>query len=224
MNREDNSRIRLKVITKEGINILCTALKDQKIAEWLPHFEQAYREVKEEQGDDHVSKKRMIKSMRVKKDNYYIANSEIIGDVFEDNDEVFCEIVFPQSKKQSKEAKQKKKAEEQERVQSSQKNKEKSKPKQKEACQEGEKEDKEHQQSKKKVKRDQEKKQTAPQKETQQPETPDKKKKKQKQSKTPSSVLQKVDLSKLKSLIVKEEAESPKPQKKSHESAKKSSQ
>ena len=31
-----------------------------------------------------------IKSIRIKKDNYYIANSEIIGDVFEDNDEVFC--------------------------------------------------------------------------------------------------------------------------------------
>lgn len=39
MNREDLTRLRLKVKTSTGINILCTAVKTQKVADWLPHFE-----------------------------------------------------------------------------------------------------------------------------------------------------------------------------------------
>lgn len=31
--------------------------------------------------------------VRVKKENYFIANSEVVGDVFDDNEQVFCEIV-----------------------------------------------------------------------------------------------------------------------------------
>jgi hypothetical protein len=32
-------RIRLKVVTTAGINILCTALRKWRVAEWLPHIE-----------------------------------------------------------------------------------------------------------------------------------------------------------------------------------------
>jgi hypothetical protein len=38
MNREDLVKLRLKVKTTTGINILCTAIKTQKVADWLPHF------------------------------------------------------------------------------------------------------------------------------------------------------------------------------------------
>ena len=107
MNREEMPRIRLKVATNARINILCTALRRWKVAEWLPHIEEAYREVKEEQAEDERSKQRFIKALRIKKGQFYIANSEIIGDVFEDNDEVQCEIVFPNGKKtQNKQRKQ----------------------------------------------------------------------------------------------------------------------
>lgn len=109
MNHEDNSRIKLKVLTTTGINILCTALRNQKISQWLPHFEEAYREVKEEQGEDQHSRQTFIRAVRVKKEDYYIANSQIIGDVFVDNDEVCCEIVGDGGKKKSKAEKQKKK-------------------------------------------------------------------------------------------------------------------
>lgn len=43
------------------------------------------------------------------KDDYHIANSELIGDVFDDNDEVFCDIAVPMSKRESKQAKMKRK-------------------------------------------------------------------------------------------------------------------
>jgi hypothetical protein len=46
--------------------------------------------VKEDQEGDEDSKKRFIKAIRIKKGNFYIANSELIGDIFEDNDEVQC--------------------------------------------------------------------------------------------------------------------------------------
>lgn len=42
--------------------------------------------MKEDQGDDEHSKKRFIRAVRIKKGEFYVANSEIIGDVFDDND------------------------------------------------------------------------------------------------------------------------------------------
>jgi hypothetical protein len=98
------------VLTTGGISILCTALKTQKVGEWLPLFEETYREVKEEQADDYHSKKQFIKALRIKKDDYYVANSEVVGDVFEDNDQVFCEISSKQTKKQNKNQKLKNKS------------------------------------------------------------------------------------------------------------------
>jgi hypothetical protein len=97
MNREELPRIRLKVATNAGINILCTALRTWRVVEWLPHIEEAYREVKEDQEGDEDSKRRFIRALRIKKGDFYIANSELIGDIFEDNDEVQCEIAFPQA-------------------------------------------------------------------------------------------------------------------------------
>lgn len=95
MNREELPRIRLKVATNAGINILCTALRSWRVVDWLPHIEEAYREVKEDQEDDEPSKQRFIRALRIKKGDFYIANSELVGDIFEDNDEVQCEITFP---------------------------------------------------------------------------------------------------------------------------------
>lgn len=112
MNREELPRIRLKVATNAGINILCTALRTWRVVEWLPYIEEAYREVKEDQEGDEDSRKRFIKAIRIKKGNFYIANSELIGDIFEDNDEVQCEIAFPsaEKKKSKKERKEGKKS------------------------------------------------------------------------------------------------------------------
>jgi hypothetical protein len=64
--------------------------------------------VKEDQEGDEDSKKRFIKAIRIKKGNFYIANSELIGDIFEDNDEVQCEIAFPQSSNKPKTKKERK--------------------------------------------------------------------------------------------------------------------
>jgi hypothetical protein len=107
MNREELPRIRLKVATNAGINILCTALRSWRVVDWLPHIEEAYREVKEDQEDDEPSKQRFIRALRIKKGEFYIANSELVGDIFEDNDEVQCEITFPP--KETSKAKQPKK-------------------------------------------------------------------------------------------------------------------
>ena len=49
-----------------------------------------------------MSKVKFMRALRIKKDDYHIANSQIIGDVFEDNDEVFCDIALPASKKARK--------------------------------------------------------------------------------------------------------------------------
>lgn len=38
MNREELPRIRLKVATTAGINILCTAMRKWKVSDWLPHI------------------------------------------------------------------------------------------------------------------------------------------------------------------------------------------
>ena len=61
--------------------------------------------MKEEQNDDEESRVQFIKALRIKKDSYYIANSEVIGDVLDDNDEVFCDIAVPGGKKESKKEK-----------------------------------------------------------------------------------------------------------------------
>lgn len=46
-----------------------------KVVDWLPHIEEAYREVKEDQQDDEDSKKRFIKAIKIKKGEFYVANS-----------------------------------------------------------------------------------------------------------------------------------------------------
>lgn len=68
--------------------------------------------MKEDQEGDEDSRKRFIRAIRIKKGNFYIANSELIGDIFEDNDEVQCEIAFPsaEKKKSKKEKKEGKKS------------------------------------------------------------------------------------------------------------------
>ncbi|CAM6001265.1 unnamed protein product [Sphagnum balticum] len=72
----------------------------------------SYREVKEEEEGVTFDRDRFIKGIRIKRGEYYIANSEVIGDVFEDNDEVICEIFGRKKKKEIKAEKFKKKQEE----------------------------------------------------------------------------------------------------------------
>ena len=37
----------------------------------------------------------MLKVIRIKKGDFYVANSETVGDIFEDNDQVMCEFALP---------------------------------------------------------------------------------------------------------------------------------
>ena len=65
------------------------------MAEWLPYLQLAFQEVSEEQEEQEGSHKRMLKVMKIKKGDFYVANSETVGDIFEDNDQVMCEFTLP---------------------------------------------------------------------------------------------------------------------------------
>lgn len=47
---ERKNRIKLRVLTSTGLNLLCTANRSQKVKELLPHIIKLYEEVKEDQG------------------------------------------------------------------------------------------------------------------------------------------------------------------------------
>ena len=95
MNRQQPARIKLKVVTNEGINILCTALKNWRVSDWLPHLEQAYRQVKADYDGDSHTRQIFLSKARIRKGDFLIAHSEVIGDVFVDNDIVHCDIKLP---------------------------------------------------------------------------------------------------------------------------------
>ena len=87
------NKIKLRVVTSTGLNLLCTANTAQKVRELLPHIIKLYQEVKEDQGlvaNAHKNTQPTIKFL--KKEQFYVAPSEMVGDIFDDNDEVFCEI------------------------------------------------------------------------------------------------------------------------------------
>jgi hypothetical protein len=53
---EKKNRIKLRVLTSTGLNLLCTANRSQKVKELLPHIIKLYEEVKEDQGlIDHLN-------------------------------------------------------------------------------------------------------------------------------------------------------------------------
>jgi len=57
---EKKNRIKLKVTTNTGLNLLCTANRGQRVRELLPHIANIYEEVKEDQGFEDSLKQHKI--------------------------------------------------------------------------------------------------------------------------------------------------------------------
>lgn len=52
---EQQQRLRLKVSTNTGLNIMCTVNKDWSVDALYPHITKLYKEVTEDQGEGNVN-------------------------------------------------------------------------------------------------------------------------------------------------------------------------
>ena len=77
-----NQKLRLKVTTNTGLNIMCTVHKDWTVSMLYPHIAKLYEEVTEDQGDNWGN----LRITTLKKQEFFIPRSQLVGEIFQDGD------------------------------------------------------------------------------------------------------------------------------------------
>ena len=105
---EPQQKLRLKVSTNTGLNIMCTVNKDWTVDALYPHITKLYKEVTEDQRE--VSGN--LRITMLKKSEFFIPKSQLVGEIFVDGDDVSCHVDFqPRPSKGKKEKKHEKREE-----------------------------------------------------------------------------------------------------------------
>lgn len=89
-----HQKLRLKVCTNTGLNIMCTVNKDWTVDKLYPHITGLYKEVTEDQGGNNV----FVYITTLKKNSFFIPKSQVVGEIFNDGDEVTCNVEVKSSK------------------------------------------------------------------------------------------------------------------------------